>query len=29
MAPVANAHVDQMQALVHFHGYPLDFFQSR
>ena len=29
MAPVANAQADQMQALRHFHGYPLDFVHSR
>ena len=27
-APVANAQADQIQALRHFHGYPLDFFLS-
>ena len=26
MAPIANAQADQMQALGHFHDYPLDFF---
>ena len=29
MAPAANAQADQIQALRHFHGYPLDFFLSR
>ena len=28
MAPIANAQADQMQALKHFHGCPLDFFTA-
>ena len=28
MAPIATAQADQIQALKHFHGYPLDFFLS-